>query len=140
MFDDHKHVRAAILSLEAHVATRGEVPAPEWIAELTVRVKELDTFLKSHFSKEEHSDLYSKYPEEFPRFAESLSDLKAQHVEIIRDLEDLILILSGAMGTGPKLDVVIDSITSKLGQVTSLIRDHEAQETKILHAAMPGAV
>ena len=100
-----------------------------WVSRLLESLPRLATTLRSHFEVEQQGPLYRKLPISFPRFAQRLEQLEAEHVRILE-------VVDGAVARARNLQAAemyeIRELNAQVQLLVATIRRHEAEEDEIL--------
>ena len=100
-----------------------------WVSRLLESLPRLATTLRSHFEVEQQGPLYRKLPISFPRFAQRLEKLEAEHVRILE-------VVDGAVARARNLQSAemyeIRELNAQVQLIVATIRRHEAEEDEIL--------
>jgi hypothetical protein len=100
-----------------------------WVSRLLESLPRLATTLRNHFEVEQQGPLYRQLPISFPRFAQRLEQLEAEHVRILE-------VVDGALARARNLQSAemyeIRELNAQVQLIVATIRRHEAEEDEIL--------
>jgi uncharacterized protein (DUF1786 family) len=103
-----------------------------WMARLLPRLEMLTGMLEAHFCQEEQSALYREVPERFPRYADTLRRLAAEHAEILDRAKSLV---RQAGGLDHSHIHALREFNAGVQLVIARIRRHEAEENEVVLGA-----
>lgn len=126
--DDHRDCMRVVSEVEACL---DEHPDREgrWMGRLLPRLEALEGRLRTHFHEEEQAALYREVPERFPRFADRLQRLAAEHGEILARAGDLV---RRAAGLNHSRIHELREFNAGVQLLIASIRRHEAEENEIV--------
>lgn len=125
--EDHRTLRSLLRSVEEVEAAAG--PSPDARRGVSKRLEEMAHRLREHFAWEEESDLYTAFPEYFPRFGAALERLRLEHEKIVRQ----VLELRAAYRSEAEIGGC--DLATRLHALAATIRRHESEENEILQRA-----
>jgi len=100
-----------------------------WVSRLLECLPRLATTLRTHFDVEQQGPLYRKLPISFPRFADRLEHLEAEHVRIL-EVVDRALARARDLRTAEMYE--IRELNAQIQLLVATIRRHEAEEDEII--------
>jgi len=100
-----------------------------WVARLLDSLPRLATTLRTHFEVEQQGPLYRKLPIGFPRFAQRLEQLEAEHVRIL-EVADSALARARTLRSAEMYE--IRELNAQVQLLVATIRRHEAEEDEII--------
>ena len=128
---EHRDVMQVVAEVEACLDTPPDREG-RWIAAITEKLPALCETLRCHFSVEQEGALYREIPERFPRFAQRLETLAAEHRAILEAAEAVM-----AMGRDLGGSRIYEQreLNSRAQLLVATIRRHEAEENEIIMSA-----
>jgi hypothetical protein len=127
----HRECMQAVAAVEACL-DRPPDRDGRWVAALRGALAPLREALASHFEDEQKEYLYRELPVAFPRFAQALDRLSAEHAAILSALDDAI---RGAEEVpGARLHECRE-LNARVQLLVATIRRHEAEENEIIFSA-----
>jgi hemerythrin-like domain-containing protein len=129
--DDHRECMRVVAEVEACLDTHPDRET-RWIGRLVPRLEALIETLEHHFRDEEQEALYREIPERYPRHAERLRRLEAEHGRILTRARDLVK-RAGSLDTTRIHELRAFNAGAQL--LVARIRRHEAEENEVLLCA-----
>jgi hypothetical protein len=128
ILDDHRRCMGVVSEVEACL----EQPIDRggrWAAQLVDSLDRLSEALSAHFRMEEQEPLFVTMPSARPRFAQTLVRLKAEHEDMLQELED-VRARAAKLGTERLREQ--RTVNGQVQMLIAAIRRHEAEENEIL--------
>jgi hypothetical protein len=125
-FEEHEEVEYHLGVLELLIVSSTAVETKTWTDRLCAWFRVAGPRIERHLRREESSELYTSFVDQFPRFGLRMKELLAEHgviAENIRTARNL-------MTEGPTLDLI-----ARLREVISSIKRHERAENEIVERA-----
>lgn len=130
---EHRELRETIQGLqrllEQPLPESGSEPARSWADRLATQLQALRETLAAHFRQEQDSGLFETLAREFPRAADRLGALQAEHDQILSHLaatpEAILSFAQGRPATGDDPRVRANELLGQLAR-------HEAAETELI--------
>jgi hemerythrin-like domain-containing protein len=128
ILDEHRECMQIVAEVEACL---DEAPDREgrWLGRLLPKLETLAGTLRSHFRGEEEASLYREVPERFPRFADTLQRLLAEHADILARAQDLVR-RAGALDHTRIHE--LREFNAGAQMLVASIRRHEAEENEVV--------
>ena len=129
--DEHRGLMETVAALEQCLDTPPDREG-RWRETLLESLTQLTDTMRCHFSAEQDGALYQEIPERFPRFAQRLRALAAEHESILADAEAALKL--GRDGTGDRI-YEQRQLNARVQLLVATIRRHEAEENEIILSA-----
>jgi hemerythrin-like domain-containing protein len=129
--DDHRECMRIVAEVEACLDDRPDRDG-RWMRRMLPRLEAMTDKLRSHFEEEEQAALYREVPEKFPRFAERLERLAAEHSQILASAADL---LQHAGKLNHTRIHELREFNAGVQLLVARIRRHEAEENEVVLGA-----
>lgn len=129
--DEHRDLVQVVAEVEACL-DRPPDREGRWADDLVDKLPTLVDVLRCHFSAEQQGALYTELPERFPRFAERLAELAAEHAKILATADDVV---ERSKKVGRAHIYEQRELNARVELLVSTIRRHEAEETEIILSA-----
>lgn len=130
ILDEHQHCMRLVAEVETILR---ESEGDGWAASIHERLGILHEALGKHFRGEESGYLFVGLPEAFPRFANRLDRLKAEHGPMLQTLDEARDQARTFGEGGGEMDA--RTLRKRVLAVISMLRRHEAEENEILYCA-----
>ena len=130
--DEHRHCMQIVSDVESCL-DRPPDREGAWIGCLLEKLPVLTDTLRDHFKGEMKGDLYRELPKRFPRFADRLKRLAAEHGEILQMARAAHE--SGKALQGASEIHELRQFNARVQLLIASIRRHEAEENEIMMRA-----
>jgi iron-sulfur cluster repair protein YtfE (RIC family) len=135
LLKEHREIRHTLGRIDAMLAHPPEKEArPDWLQDLTSRLRTLRPELEEHFASEQEGGLFEEIEREMPGMAETSRRLLHEHQEILERLDDLL----DTASVMPPFDVPFQSFVSRARAFSEGLAAHESRENEILMQALEG--
>jgi hypothetical protein len=131
ILDDHRDCMRVVSEVEACLDDAPD-RGGRWMGRLLPRLEALADRLDKHFREEEQAALYREVPERFPRYAERLRKLAAEHTEIVDRATDLV---RRARTLDRSRIHQLREFNAGVQLLVASIRRHEAEENEVVMGA-----
>lgn len=129
--DEHRGLMETVSAVEGCLDSPPDREG-KWRSALVSELARLTDALRCHFGTESQGALYQEIPERFPRFAQRLRDLEAEHASILADAESVLKL--GREETGDRI-YEQRRLNARAQLLVATLRRHEAEENEIILSA-----
>ena len=103
---------------------------PAWAEVLHERMHRLRHALEAHFRSEEQGPLFRKVSKAYPRFADQLNRLRAEHAVLLYSFDAACVEARGVGAQGTRL--ALGALAMRVRAVLASLRRHEAEENEVI--------